>query len=116
VVDVAENAFAAAFLDPRFPPLASQELVRLHLHISRLSPLEPLEVGSEEDLLGRLEPGVHGVVLAQGERRATFLPQVWETLPDPREFLRHLRIKAGLDAAAWASGLRVHRYTVETVE
>jgi AmmeMemoRadiSam system protein A len=112
VVDVAENAFGAAFRDPRFPPLARSELSGLALSVSLLSPLERLAVGSEAQLLAVLRPGVDGLVLRAGAQRATFLPAVWEDLPEPRRFLAALLRKAELPDDAWPSGAEVWRYTV----
>jgi len=114
--DVVHNAFAAAFRDPRFPPVGEDELDRLDIHISVLSPLEPVEFSSEEDLLARIRPGTDGLVLEEGPRRGTFLPAVWEQLPDKRAFLRHLKLKAGLAPDHWSDTIRVYRYTVETIE
>jgi AmmeMemoRadiSam system protein A len=111
-VDVAENAFAAAFRDPRFAPLARLELADLEIHVALLSPLERLAAASEAELLAQLRPGVDGLVLRVGERRATFLPAVWEELPDPAAFLRHLKRKAELPADGWPAGAEVWRYTV----
>lgn len=113
VADVAANAWAAAFRDSRFPPLAPAEEKLLTLHISVLTTPEPLSVRNEADLLGRLRPGVDGLVLADGMRRATFLPSVWEQLPDPRDFVAHLKRKAGLPARHWSATMRVERYEVE---
>jgi uncharacterized protein len=113
VVDVAENAHAAAFGDPRFPPLARHERIDLEIHLSVLTPLEPLPAASEAELLAALRPGVDGLVLREGERRATFLPAVWGELPDPRSFLGHLRRKAGLGEDHWSPTLRFWRYRVE---
>ena len=113
VADVAENAFAAAFRDPRFPPLRPEEYPRLEYHISILNPPEPMAVTSEADLLQQLRPGVDGLVLIEGARRATFLPSVWAQLPEPRQFLAHLKMKAGLPADYWSDSLRFERYTVE---
>jgi len=115
VVDVASNAFAAAFHDPRFPPLEPSELPELGVHLSVLGPPEPLEVGCEEELLALLRPGVDGLILEDQGRRGTFLPQVWESLPEPRAFLRELRRKAGLAPEHWSETLRVHRYTVQSI-
>ncbi|TPQ25440.1 AmmeMemoRadiSam system protein A [Methylomonas koyamae] len=112
--DVAENAFAAAFRDPRFPPLRDSELAGLDLHISVLTPAEPLPVKSEADLLQQLRPGVDGLILEEGGRRATFLPAVWDDLPEPARFLNHLKQKAGLPAAYWSDSLRFFRYTTES--
>ena len=111
-IDVRRNALAAAFSDPRFPPLAAQELEVTTVEVSLLSPASRVEVADEEDLLARLEPGVDGIVLELGRRRATFLPQVWETLPDPRDFIGALKRKAGMPADFWSAEMRVSRYTV----
>lgn len=111
--DVAENAFSAAFRDPRFPPLSAAELVDLELHISVLSPAEAMHFDSEADLLKQLRPGLDGLILREDGRRATFLPAVWDDLPDPSQFLRHLKQKAGLPAAYWSDSLQVSRYVTE---
>jgi len=111
--DIAENAFAAAFRDPRFPPLAGDELADLELHISILSPAEPMRFGSEQDLIAQIRPGIDGLILQEGHRRGTFLPSVWEQLPDARQFLRHLKQKAGLPSDYWSDTLQISRYTTE---
>jgi AmmeMemoRadiSam system protein A len=116
VVDAAHNAFAAAFHDPRFAPLDRTELGDLDVHVSVLSRPEPLAFASEADLLTRLRPGVDGLILEDAGRRATFLPAVWEKLPDPREFLRELKRKAGLDPDRTSMSLQVWRYTAERVD
>ena len=87
--DVWRNAWSAAFADPRFSPLEQVEWSDVHLHISVLSPLEPLAVASEEELLAVLRPNIDGLVLERDESRATFLPDVWEQISDPVEFVRH---------------------------
>jgi len=110
--DVRANARASAFHDTRFPPLQRGELAEIEVEVSLLSPPEPFEVASEEDALARLRPGVDGVILEYGESRATFLPQVWESLPDPRDFLGHLKVKAGLASGFWSPDLRLWRYGV----
>jgi hypothetical protein len=115
VADVAEHAFAAAFRDPRFPPLAEGELEGLEVQVSILSPLEPLAFASEPALLAQLRPGTDGLVIEVAGRRATFLPAVWSGLPEPREFLRELKRKAGLDPDFWSPALRARRYTVESL-
>lgn len=112
--DVAENAYAAAFSDPRFPSLREEELAGLAIHLSILSPAEPMEFASEEDLLGQLRPGVDGLILEEGLRRGTFLPSVWEQLPNPALFLRHLKQKAGLPPDYWSDSLQVSRYTTRS--
>ncbi|CAK0782114.1 AmmeMemoRadiSam system protein A [Gammaproteobacteria bacterium] len=118
VVDVAENAFAAAFRDPRFPPLTAPELSELELHLSILTPSTPLAFSSEADLLSQLQSGVDGLILEEtppGDlARATFLPAVWESLPNPQDFLRHLKRKAGLPADYWSPTLRAFRYRTES--
>ncbi|GIX31464.1 MAG: hypothetical protein KatS3mg124_1936 [Porticoccaceae bacterium] len=113
VVDCAENAFAAAFRDPRFPPVSAAEFPHLEYHLSVIGPLEPLHFRDEGELLARLRPGVDGLVLAEGPRRATFLPAVWRELPDPAQFLAHLKQKAGLPPDYWSDRLRAWRYRVE---
>ena len=102
--DVASNAFAAAFSDPRFPALRGEELDRLDIEISVLGPTRPMGVGSEAELLAALRPGTDGLILVCGSHRATFLPQVWAQLPEPQKFLDQLKQKAGLDANYWSRG------------
>lgn len=115
ITDVACNAYAAAFQDPRFPPLTAAELAGLKIHISVLNPPEPMECKSEEDLLQQLRPGIDGLILEErGIHRGTFLPSVWRSLPDPRQFLRQLKLKAGLAPDYWSDTLRVSRYTTES--
>jgi AmmeMemoRadiSam system protein A len=111
--DVRANAVAAALDDPRFPALSAGELPRVHLSVSVLSPLAPLPCGSEAEAAAALRPGVDGVVLEIAGRRATFLPQVWDQVSDPRTFLRALKRKAGLPEDYWDGETRVYRYTVE---
>ncbi len=113
-VDVAENAVRAAFHDPRFYPLTPEELDQVEIEISVLTPPQPLEFSSPEELVRKLRPGVDGVILQKGFTRATFLPQVWEKLPDPPTFLAHLCTKAGLPPDAWQKpGIQVYTYRVE---
>lgn len=114
--DIARNAYAAAFRDPRFAPLGKEEFAGLGLHLSLLTPAEPMSFASEEDLLGQLRPGVDGLILEEGGRRGTFLPAVWEQLPNPRQFLEHLKLKAGLPRGYWSASLKVYRYRAEVVE
>lgn len=113
--DVWRNAWASAFDDPRFEPLAQEELQGLSLAISLLSPLEPLASVTEQELVASLEPGRHGLVIAFGERRATFLPQVWTSLPVPGDFVGELKAKAGLPRAFWSPAIEAWRYTVQTI-
>jgi AmmeMemoRadiSam system protein A len=114
-VEVVEMAHAAAFRDPRFPPLAADEFEDLELHISVLGVPQPMRFDSEDDLLAQLRPGVDGLILREGPRSATFLPSVWEQLPEPREFLQRLRIKAGLSASHWSAEIAILRYTAESI-
>ena len=114
VVDVAENAFAAAFRDPRFPPLTTRELQDLEIHISVLTPAVPMSFSSQADLLRQLRPGIDGLILEEGHHRGTFLPSVWESLPEPEQFLAHLKRKAGLSPTHWSSSLKVKRYMTES--
>ena len=111
--DVARNARSAAYRDPRFPPVSVDELARLQVEVSVLTPREALPVASESDALARIRPGIDGIALEYGGMSATFLPQVWESLPDPDAFLDALRRKAGLPARFWHPDLRLSRYTVE---
>lgn len=110
--DVRANARAAAFRDPRFPPLESHEFPHIRVEVSLLSPAEPLAVASEEEAWQVLRPHVDGVIFEYGPYRSTFLPQVWEQLPEPDRFLAHLKRKAGLPWDFWAPGVRLSRYTV----
>lgn len=110
--DVWSNARASAFHDTRFPPVGREELPEISVEISLLSAPEPLDHGSEEEALRLLRPGVDGVIFDYEEHRSTFLPQVWEQLPDPRDFLQHLKRKAGLDSGFWAPEVSLQRYTV----
>jgi len=112
--DVAENAWSAAFSDPRFPPLREEELDGLDIHISILTPAEPMQFNSEEELLQQLQPGVDGLIMEEGFRRGTFLPSVWDQLPTPELFLRHLKQKAGLPPDYWSDTLRISRYTTHS--
>ncbi len=114
VADVAENAFNAAFRDPRFPPVSAGEFDALEIHISVLSPPEPMAFDSETDLLRQIRPGVDGLILEEGIYKGTFLPSVWEQLPDPRQFLAQLKMKAGLPPNYWSDTLKVSRYTTES--
>lgn len=113
-LSVAGNAVKAA-RDPRLPAVEPFELPELEVKISVLSPLEPLEVASEEELLETLRPGVDGLVVRDGPHGATFLPGVWASLPSPRDFVRELKRKAGLPDAPGSAALQWWRYTVEEV-
>jgi AmmeMemoRadiSam system protein A len=115
VVNVGRNAYAAAFRDPRFGRLTHDEIPRLEIHLSLLSLPEELHIISEADLLAQMRPGVDGLTLMDGARRATLLPSVWKSVGDAREFLAHLKRKAGLAANYWSETIRVERYTAESI-
>lgn len=110
--DVKANAKAAAFMDPRFQPLSVTEFRQVRVEVSLLSHSEPLQFAHEEEAVAGLRPGVDGVILEWARHRGTFLPQVWDQLPDPRRFLAQLKRKAGLAEDFWADDLKLHRYTV----
>lgn len=112
-VDVAENAAAAAFRDPRFSPLSVAEFPLIKIEVSKLSPATELKFTNEHDALAQLRSRIDGVIFECDTRRATFLPQVWAQLPKPDEFLRHLKQKAGLDPDFWSPAIRLSRYTVQ---
>jgi AmmeMemoRadiSam system protein A len=116
VEDVARNAFNAAFRDTRFPQLPEEESPDLEIHLSILTPPEPLPCSSEADLLSKLQPGIDGLILQDGPCRATFLPSVWESLAEPKQFLAELKRKAGLATDHWSEGIRFQRYRTESVE
>lgn len=114
--DVTDNAVAAATRDPRFPPLDAAELDRTRIEVSVLSVPEPVPLPPgptrEADAVAALRPHVDGVILRHGHHRGTFLPQVWQQLPDPARFLTHLKRKAGLADDWWQPDVRLQRYTV----
>ena len=110
--DVVANALAAAFRDPRFPPLAADELAVTRIEVSLLAQAEPLPCADEAEALERLRPGIDGLILSCGAQRATFLPQVWDSLPQPHDFLAQLKRKAGLPADYWSPQLTLERYRV----
>ena len=114
--DVRQNARAAAFEDPRFYPLSVREFEQVHIEVSVLSAPEPMPFSGREDALAKLRPGVDGVILSAGRHRATFLPQVWDELPDKEEFISHLLMKAGLPPTFWDDSVRIERYTVTAFE
>ncbi len=110
--DIAKNAHAAAFRDPRFLPVTHREFDGITVEVSLLSQLESVSFEGEAHLLSLLHPGQDGLLLEYGRQRGTFLPQVWEQLPEPVEFLSRLKQKAGLPADFWAHDIKVSRYTV----
>ena len=110
--DVAANAQGAAFRDPRFPPVTAESLAALEIEVSLLSPRTALAVASESEALAALRPGIDGVYLEYAQASATYLPQVWDSIPDPLVFLSELRRKAGLEPRFWHRDLRLSRYRV----
>lgn len=115
--NVANNAWAAAFSDPRFDPVTADEAQDLHIDLSVLGLPSPLIFDSEEALIAQMRPGQDGLILLTPQGgRATFLPSVWEQLPDPAEFLQHLKRKAGLPAHYWHPAMRAERYEVQYFE
>ncbi|QJR14529.1 AmmeMemoRadiSam system protein A [Usitatibacter palustris] len=111
--DVAHNARRAAFNDPRFPPVTSDEFDALEVEVSVLSPRSPVRAVSESEAIANLRPGIDGIYLEYAGSSATFLPQVWQSIPDPTQFLSELRRKAALPPRFWHPDLRITRYTVE---
>ncbi|HEY9034912.1 MAG TPA: AmmeMemoRadiSam system protein A [Pseudomonadales bacterium] len=114
--DVAHNAIAAALHDPRFAPLGADELADVHIEISVLTEPQPLQFASEHELLAQITPFRDGLVLQDGHHRGTFLPLVWQQLPDKKTFLRQLKNKAGLPADYWSDTLQVYRYYTQVFE
>ncbi|RKZ93682.1 MAG: AMMECR1 domain-containing protein [Gammaproteobacteria bacterium] len=112
--DIAANSYAAAFSDPRFPPLIEDEINDLSIHISILNPAEIIPCSSEADLIEQLRPDIDGLILDDGVHRATFLPSVWESLPNPVDFIKHLKNKAGLPLDEWSTKIKSYRYTTES--
>lgn len=110
--DVRANARAAAFRDPRFSPLAAEELPITCVEVSLLGSAQPLSFMDESDVWRQLRPGIDGVILEYQGRRGTFLPQVWDSLPEPKLFLAHLKQKAGFAPDFWSDDIRLQRYEV----
>lgn len=115
VLDIAKNAFLAAFRDHRFPPLSETEYPKLEIHLSILSPAEPMVFDSEQDLISQLRPHIDGLIMQEGTRRGTFLPSVWDSLPKPEQFLQQLKLKSGLPSHYWSDTLQVFRYTCQII-
>jgi AmmeMemoRadiSam system protein A len=116
-INVKKNAVNAAFHDPRFSPLSAEEFDRVSIDVSILSEPVPLVYSDADDLLAKLRPAVDGVIIRKGAASATFLPQVWEQLPAPQDFLGHLCLKAGLSSKVWRRGdLEVLTYRVQHFE
>jgi AmmeMemoRadiSam system protein A len=115
VLDIVRNAFAAAFRDPRFQPVSDAELNLLELHLSLLTAPVPIAFSSEADLRSQIVPNEDGLILADGSCRGTFLPSVWNSLPDPGDFLEQLKVKAGLTRGHWSDSIRAWRYRAEVI-
>jgi AmmeMemoRadiSam system protein A len=113
IEDVQRNAMASAFRDPRFPPLSKEEFADVLIEVSLLSKPELIRHNSEEDALAQLTPGRDGVTIEYGQNRATYLPQVWAQLPDPHDFIAHLKQKAGLPEDFWSADIKLSHYTVQ---
>ncbi|MFP4158802.1 MAG: AmmeMemoRadiSam system protein A [Desulfobacterales bacterium] len=114
---VKDNAVNAAFNDPRFAPLSKEEFSRIQIEVSLLTEPAPLEYSDAQDLLDKIRPNVDGLIIKKGSRTSTFLPQVWEQLPDKKSFLSQLCMKAGLPPDEWVKGdLEVFTYQVRYFE
>lgn len=110
--DVSDNARNAAFRDPRFPALTADEWPKIRIEVSLLTSPQTISFSNQADALAQLRPDIDGVIFSAGGRRATFLPQVWEQLPDPATFMAHLKRKAGLPPDYWGADVRLERYQV----
>ena len=113
-IDIAENSFAAAFSDPRFPPLQRQELDQISIHLSILSPASEITCQSEMELITQLRPGIDGLILDDGRHRATFLPSVWESLSEPVVSIGQVNSKIEFFVYYWSEDIRAYRYTTES--
>ena len=113
--DIAQNGWKAAFKDPRFAPLTQEEFARCEIEISLLSPHTPFAFRDEADLIARLRPGRDGLTLQEGDKRALFLPSVWEGIPDPATFVQRLKQKAGWAPDHWSDAIRATRFTTEKI-
>jgi len=111
--DVAVNAFGAAFEDPRFDSVTRDELGALDIDISILGPASPIPVSSEAELIAALRPGRDGVILTEGARRGLFLPAVWDSVADAKDFIEHLKDKAGI--SKWSPRVRAERFETRSI-
>lgn len=116
ISDIAQNAYSAAFCDPRFFPLTKEEYPKVTKHISVLTKPTPMCFKGEEDLLKQLCPNVDGLILSDQGYRGTFLPSVWESCPTPQEFIKCLKMKCGLPENYWSSTIKAERYCAEVIE
>jgi uncharacterized protein len=114
VANIAHNAFLAAFSDPRFAPVEASELKLLSIHISILTVPKPIACTSEADLICKIKPNIDGLILSEKGLCGTFLPSVWEEIKEPRLFLQHLKMKAGLPPNYWSDTVKVECYTTES--
>lgn len=114
LLDVAEHAFAAAYQDGRFPPLSPAELTDVEIEISVLTPAQELRFNSEQELLQQINTGIDGLIIEDGDHRATFLPSVWSKLPQPELFLEQLKLKAGLSPDHWSDNFKAWHYRSES--
>ncbi len=115
IVDIADNAFAAAFRDHRFPAVSEADYTQLEIHLSILTKPKLISFYSEEDLLRQIRPNIDGLILQEGDQRGTFLPSVWESLPEPSDFLRQLKQKAGFSSDYWSDLIKVFRYECDII-
>lgn len=113
--DLQQNAISAAFRDYRFPPLTQSEFRNITVEISVLTPSQALAAESEEQLLAQLRPGIDGLILQDGQFKATFLPQVWQQLPEQEEFVHRLKQKAGLAVDHWSQSMQCLVYQVQEI-
>ncbi len=114
VHDISHHAYCAAFKDPRFAPLLPADIPDLSVHISVLSEPQTVRFTCAQELINLLYPGRDGLIVREGEKTATFLPEVWDTLPDPSDFLTQLKLKAGITSDWESRALTVERYTTES--
>lgn len=115
IIDATENAYSAAFRDPRFPAITEPEFAEVEMHVSVLSIPEPITFASEQELMEQLRPGIDGLILSEQGRRGTFLPAVWDAVADAHEFLGHLKAKAGLPRNYWSDTIKAWRYTTTSI-
>ena len=116
VQEVVDSSFAAAFSDPRFPKVVLEELSSLKIYISVLTTPHRINFTSEQDLLAQLRPNIDGLILKAPGFVGTFLPSVWQQLPNPVDFLKNLKLKAGLSINYWSDKVEVLRYETEIFE
>jgi uncharacterized protein len=116
IQDIVHNTYAAAFRDPRFYPLTTEEYPNITIHISVLSKPQAMTFNSEKNLLEQIQPGIDGLILSEHNHRGTFLPAVWESLPTKELFLQNLKLKAGLPEDYWSDTIKVEKYTTEVIE